>query len=109
MIDTGVGMSPDVRARAIEPFFTTKGAGHGSGLGLSMVFGFVTQSGGHLQVDSVPGHGTQVELYLPVGGDRYLLSRPALSGRLRLGDLLACGDILDREFPVHVSGCGEQR
>lgn len=64
--DTGFGMTPDVLARALEPFFTTKGQGKGSGLGLSMVYGFVTQSGGHLNIDSRLGYGTCVELYLPV-------------------------------------------
>ena len=63
--DTGVGMAPDVAARALDPFFTTKEAGKGSGLGLSMVYGFVKQSGGHLAIDSQLGYGTRVELYLP--------------------------------------------
>ncbi|HTV84639.1 MAG TPA: PAS domain S-box protein [Dyella sp.] len=64
--DTGVGMSADVLAHALDPFFTTKEAGKGSGLGLSMVYGFVKQSGGHLNIESQPGRGTRVELYLPV-------------------------------------------
>lgn len=63
--DTGTGMSPDVQAHAIEPFFTTKGAGKGSGLGLSMVYGFATQSGGVMTIDSRLGYGTRVELLLP--------------------------------------------
>jgi PAS domain S-box-containing protein len=64
--DTGVGMVPDTVARAFEPFFTTKAFGRGSGLGLSMVYGFVRESNGHVAIESVPGSGTTVRLYLPV-------------------------------------------
>ena len=63
--DTGHGMPADVQARAFEPFFTTKGVGKGTGLGLSMVYGFVTQAGGTVTIDSVPEQGTAVSLYLP--------------------------------------------
>jgi len=64
--DTGRGMASETLARAAEPFFTTKAPGHGTGLGLSMVYGFVKQSGGNLRIDSRLGYGTRVELCLPV-------------------------------------------
>ncbi|MEQ9639306.1 MAG: PAS domain S-box protein [Alphaproteobacteria bacterium] len=64
--DNGAGMSARTRAQAVEPFFTTKPVGQGSGLGLSMVFGFVKQSGGHLAITSTPGKGTTVRLFLPI-------------------------------------------
>jgi len=63
--DTGEGMSPQTRARALEPFFTTKPEGQGSGLGLSMVHGFASQSGGRLEIESEPDAGTRVRIYLP--------------------------------------------
>jgi CheY-like chemotaxis protein len=63
--DTGSGMAPEVVARVFEPFFTTKGVGKGSGLGLSMVYGFAKQSGGTVRIESAPGRGTTVQLYLP--------------------------------------------
>lgn len=63
--DTGIGMSPDVLEKACLPFYTTKGTGEGTGLGLSQVRNFVHQSGGYLQIDSVAGAGTTVRAYLP--------------------------------------------
>ncbi len=63
--DNGTGMTPEVATQSIEPFFTTKDVGEGSGLGLSMVHGFVHQSGGYVQIMSEPGSGTSVEIYLP--------------------------------------------
>ncbi|WP_434580656.1 PAS domain-containing protein [Pseudomonas sp. Z5-35] len=65
VIDSGAGMAPEVLNQVFEPFFTTKTDGQGTGLGLSMVFGFVKQSGGHIEISSRPGEGTQVHMYFP--------------------------------------------
>jgi two-component system cell cycle sensor histidine kinase/response regulator CckA len=64
--DDGAGMPPDVRARAFEPFYTTKGRGTGTGLGLSQVYGIVQQHDGQIVLDSRPGEGTKVSIFLPV-------------------------------------------
>jgi signal transduction histidine kinase/CheY-like chemotaxis protein len=79
--DTGVGMSPEVARRAIEPFFTTKGLAGGNGLGLSTVYGFAQQSGGCLTISSKPRRGTTVRLYLPRAAD-------AVQGQLPLAAAL---------------------
>ncbi|PVZ59339.1 hybrid sensor histidine kinase/response regulator [Pseudomonas sp. B1(2018)] len=63
--DNGTGMTPSVLAKAFDPFFTTKPIGQGTGLGLSMIYGFAQQSGGHVSLFSLPGRGTSVRLYLP--------------------------------------------
>jgi len=79
--DTGSGMPPDVAARVFEPFFTTKSGGHGTGLGLSMVYGFAKQSGGTVTIDSHVGRGTTVTMLLPVAGT----TRPSASSGLDVG------------------------
>ena len=88
--DTGIGMSPEVQARAFDPFFTTKPLGEGTGLGLSMIYGFARQSNGQVRIRSEPGHGTTVCLYLPRSLDKAdegeapgsrPAARPAAAGR----------------------------
>jgi signal transduction histidine kinase len=63
--DTGIGMTTEVRARAFEPFFSTKEPGRGTGLGLSQAYGFANQSGGTMEIESEPGKGTAIALLLP--------------------------------------------
>jgi PAS domain S-box-containing protein len=83
--DTGVGMAPEVLARAFEPFFTTKPEGQGTGLGLSMAYGFAKQSAGHLRIYSEPGMGTTVKLYLPRSHEKEVVPPPTSTGPIRGG------------------------
>lgn len=79
--DTGTGMAQSIVDQATEPFFTTKGVGKGSGLGLSMVFGFIKQSGGHLSIYSEENRGTTVNLYVPEFGEREPQAKSKASAR----------------------------
>ena len=89
--DTGTGMTPEVLARALDPFFTTKEPGKGSGLGLAQAYAFATQSQGSLVLSSTPGQGTRVELYLP----RSTMPLSPLPGRnAQLEEMHASGRIL---------------
>lgn len=91
--DTGAGMSQEVLARALDPFFTTKALGQGNGLGLSSVYGFTRQSGGTVHISSAPGAGTSVQLYVPV-------ARGAAQSAAHLTGFTAEPDPLPLDRPV---------
>lgn len=81
--DTGMGMAPEVLARAFQPFFTTKSPGQGTGVGLSRVQRLVTEHGGDIAIESHPGEGTTATIWLPEAGTARLISRewfPSSSG-----------------------------
>jgi CheY-like chemotaxis protein len=112
-MDTGCGITPDLLDRVFEPFFTTKEVGRGTGLGLSMVYGFVRQSGGHVAIDSDVGVGTTISLYLPksmqaaaAADVAQVLHVPAGSGRILMveddDDVLDVTSELLRRLGYHV-------
>ena len=87
--DTGQGMSPEVQAQIFTPFFTTKGPGAGTGLGLATVYRIVQQAGGFITVDSTPGHGASFGIYLPVVNapvDQEVRDRRTRTAAARVGD-----------------------
>ncbi|MFC5438829.1 PAS domain-containing hybrid sensor histidine kinase/response regulator [Rhodanobacter ginsenosidimutans] len=83
--DTGVGISEDMLEKVFEPFYTTKPIGQGTGLGLSMIYGFARQSGGRVRIHSQPGQGTTVSLHLPANDAASLEQTPPAVGRVREG------------------------
>jgi PAS domain S-box-containing protein len=104
--DSGMGMTPAIVSKAFEPFFTTKDVGHGTGLGLSQVYGFVKQSGGHVKITSEPGQGTSVRIYLPRLYANESAAAPEPSQRIAKGHesetILAVED--DADVRAHTCG-----
>jgi signal transduction histidine kinase len=102
--DTGCGMAPEVLRRAFEPFFTTKPTGQGTGLGLSMAYGFVKQSGGEIVLRSEPGAGTSVTIYLPRSSAEAVAGTPLAHGPLVGGTETLL--VVEDEEDVRSSTCG---
>ena len=101
--DTGAGMDEVTLKRCAEPFFTTKGTGQGTGLGLSMVDGLVAQSGGAMRIRSELGFGTTVELWLPVS-ERHVVDRPRPSASALVDGVRPCRVLLVDDDPIVASG-----
>jgi PAS domain S-box-containing protein len=100
--DTGSGMSREVQNKVFEPFFTTKEIGRGSGLGMSMVYGFVKQSGGHIRIYSEEGHGTTIKMYLPPARGEVEATAPAAAPLSRGNEtvMVVEDDTLVRNFVI---------
>jgi PAS domain S-box-containing protein len=109
--DTGLGMTPDVRQRAAEPFFSTKPLGKGTGLGLAQVYGIARQSGGTLRIDSAPGEGTRVRLLLPAAVSTPQTEPDEHGAEVPAGDMPGAGTILviddDRDVRAFLSAALE--
>ncbi|MCX2560203.1 response regulator [Acetobacter farinalis] len=88
VMDRGVGMTEEMQARIFDPFFTTKDIGQGTGLGLSMIYGFISHCGGEVRVESVPGGGTSIELWLPAMTEERAPTKPATPLRVQAGQPL---------------------
>jgi len=101
--DTGVGIPPAVLKQIFDPFFTTKTPQHGTGLGLSMVFGFIKQSKGHISVSSEQGVGTTFRIYLPIATDETKPAEPAEASAVRLGNGEVVLVVEDEERLRHVT------
>lgn len=101
--DTGSGMDAETLRRAVEPFFSTKGLGRGTGLGLSMVHGLAAQSGGRLEIASTPGEGTTATLWLPVSSETAPASRAEAEGDAPHAPWQACLLLVDDEELVRAS------
>jgi len=101
--DTGIGMSPDILARAIEPFFTTKAVGTGSGLGLSQVFGVARQSGGGMHIESTLGKGTSVTVFVPRGAAEVMPVAPAAPALVARPPIDVTVLLVDDDSPVRVT------
>ena len=98
--DTGTGMPPEVAARAFDPFFTTKPLGEGTGLGLSMVYGFARQSGGQIRIYSEPGLGTSMTIYLPRHGEAPLAAADETTAQIALDPRQSVVLVVDDEETV---------
>ena len=104
--DTGLGMEPDVLARAFEPFYTTKPIGQGTGLGLSMIYGFARQSGGSVRIQSAPGQGTIVRLCMPVADAAARLTEVESVGREAKDGAILAPDAAAQESPGRLAPTG---
>jgi CheY-like chemotaxis protein len=107
--DNGCGMPPDVKAKAFDPFFTTKDVGHGTGLGLSQVYGFVKQSRGHVNIYSEVGEGTTIKIYLPRVRSVATLEQEEIEQAVAGGSLRETILVVEDDADVRSYGCDTLR